>query len=58
MGNAIKRKNIEDKHSWPSRMLSFLGFMKLENQNDKHSWADRIIAKYGSYENAVKHYRE
>lgn len=58
MGNAVKRKNIEDKHSWPSRMLSFLGFMKLESQSDKHSWADRIIEKYGSYDEAVKYYRE
>ena len=57
MGNAVKRKNVEDSHSWPSRMLSFLGFMKLDTQNDSHSWADRILKKYGSYEEAVKSYR-
>ena len=57
MGDAVKRKNIEDNHSWPSRMLSFLGFMQLETKNDSHSWADRILKKYGSFDEAVKYYR-
>ena len=55
MGSALNRFNAKDKHSWPRRMLSFLG-RKVDLPDDEHAWSYRTIKKYGNIGRKVAEY--